>query len=407
LCLCSSAPLLLPSLRIITYFQIHSILTNKAKVKSAKINVSSFSTSIYVQVGHLVIQTNKAKTKPIQTQFNPKQTQLKPIQTQFKPNQSQYLLLLNLGASIENHRSRRVLLESNTAFVRRFQLIGFTDPFAINHYHSFWPIIEDLEQKPFLIITNDPIRRSNTIETTRGIRTIRRIEALHLDAAFSIIEEHAAVSIDDSLNPDLEFERPIKFFLSDCRTVFTLAGQNIVLYLPIRASLRAESLHTGCEQMNPFLLAGQRPDLNISEIRFATNVLNTYETFAQSISERIIGFHIDVMDDCPVERDAQPGPITYYFASIPLARRQIGDTAWCGGIVNGSRRPGSIFFLIMSQMELKSDFGPRPIKRGVNQNTAFVPSFRSVLETENKVLVFFLGAKPGGALTCEVQQGFF
>ncbi len=86
LCLCSSAPLLLPSLRIITYFQIHSILTNKAKVKSAKINVSSFATSIYVQVGHLVIQTNKAKTKPIQTQFKPKQTQFKPKQTQFKAN---------------------------------------------------------------------------------------------------------------------------------------------------------------------------------------------------------------------------------------------------------------------------------------------------------------------------------
>jgi hypothetical protein len=50
---------------IITYFQIHSILTNKAKVKFAKINVSSLMTSKYVQVGHLVIQTNKAKTKPI------------------------------------------------------------------------------------------------------------------------------------------------------------------------------------------------------------------------------------------------------------------------------------------------------------------------------------------------------
>ena len=44
-------------------------MQNKPKVKFAKIIVSSFVTSIYVQVGHLVIQTNKAKTKPIQTQF--------------------------------------------------------------------------------------------------------------------------------------------------------------------------------------------------------------------------------------------------------------------------------------------------------------------------------------------------
>ena len=42
-------------------------MQNKAKVKSAKINLSSFLTSKYVQVWHLVIQT----TKPIQTQFKP------------------------------------------------------------------------------------------------------------------------------------------------------------------------------------------------------------------------------------------------------------------------------------------------------------------------------------------------
>jgi len=39
--------------------QIHSILTNKPKVKYAKINVTSCVTCIYVQAGHLVIQTNK------------------------------------------------------------------------------------------------------------------------------------------------------------------------------------------------------------------------------------------------------------------------------------------------------------------------------------------------------------
>jgi len=50
-------------------------MQNKAKVKSAKINVSSFLTSKYVLIGHLVIQT----TKPIQSQFKPIKANPKPI----------------------------------------------------------------------------------------------------------------------------------------------------------------------------------------------------------------------------------------------------------------------------------------------------------------------------------------
>ena len=38
------------------------------------------------KMGHLVIQTNKANSNPIQSQFKPKQTQLKPKQTQNKAN---------------------------------------------------------------------------------------------------------------------------------------------------------------------------------------------------------------------------------------------------------------------------------------------------------------------------------
>ncbi len=70
-----------------SYVRIYKqIMRNKPKVKYAKINVSSFVTSKYVLVGHLVIQTNKAK----QSQFKPKQTQNKPKtnpkQSQFKSN---------------------------------------------------------------------------------------------------------------------------------------------------------------------------------------------------------------------------------------------------------------------------------------------------------------------------------
>ncbi len=60
-------------------FPTHLFMQNKAKVKSAKINVSSFMTSKYVYVGHLVIQT----TKPIQSQFKPIKANPKPIQSQF------------------------------------------------------------------------------------------------------------------------------------------------------------------------------------------------------------------------------------------------------------------------------------------------------------------------------------
>jgi hypothetical protein len=78
-------------------------MQNKPKVKYAKINVSSFITNKYEQMDILVIQTNKPKTNPIQTQFKPKQTQLKPIQTQTKPKQSQFQRLkMNTFARVRN-----------------------------------------------------------------------------------------------------------------------------------------------------------------------------------------------------------------------------------------------------------------------------------------------------------------
>ena len=65
---------ILKVVEIITYFQIHSILTNKAKVKSTKINVNSFVTSEYEKADNWLL----GKTKPIQSQLKPKQSQFKP-----------------------------------------------------------------------------------------------------------------------------------------------------------------------------------------------------------------------------------------------------------------------------------------------------------------------------------------
>jgi len=60
-----------PSTTVEIALQIHSILTNKPKVKYAKINVSSFVTSNYVHVGQLVIQTNKANQTQNKPNSNP------------------------------------------------------------------------------------------------------------------------------------------------------------------------------------------------------------------------------------------------------------------------------------------------------------------------------------------------
>ena len=66
-------------------FPIHPFMQNKAKVKSAKINLSSYEVMSYMLLGHLVIQT-KANSNPIQSQFKPIQTQFKPISKPNKPN---------------------------------------------------------------------------------------------------------------------------------------------------------------------------------------------------------------------------------------------------------------------------------------------------------------------------------
>ena len=57
---------------IITYFQLHSILTNKPNFRNDKMSANSFMTSIYEDLSRWLGK----KTNPIQTQ-------LKPIQSQF------------------------------------------------------------------------------------------------------------------------------------------------------------------------------------------------------------------------------------------------------------------------------------------------------------------------------------
>ena len=127
-------------------------------------------------------------------------------------------------------------------------------------------------------------RRGDAVEASGWVRAVGGVEALDLDAAISVIEEHAAVAVDDCLDPDLQLERALELLLCDSSAVVAFAGERIVLDLPIRVSVRAKALHAGGEKVQPMLGAAQWPDLNISEIRFAAEVLNAYEAFAQSVS---------------------------------------------------------------------------------------------------------------------------
>jgi len=61
------------------------IMQNKPKVKYAKINTFAYITMIYVLMGQLVIQTNKANSNPIKAKTKPIKPKTNPIQTQSKP----------------------------------------------------------------------------------------------------------------------------------------------------------------------------------------------------------------------------------------------------------------------------------------------------------------------------------
>ena len=63
--------------------QIHPFLTNKANFQKSQMNVSKALTKDYDIMDTWSSGKNKAKTKPIQSQFKPN---TKPIQTQYKAN---------------------------------------------------------------------------------------------------------------------------------------------------------------------------------------------------------------------------------------------------------------------------------------------------------------------------------
>jgi len=60
--------------------QIHLFLTNKANFQKSQVNLNIVLTREYEQIDTWSIRKNKAKTKPIQTQYK---ANSKPKQTQF------------------------------------------------------------------------------------------------------------------------------------------------------------------------------------------------------------------------------------------------------------------------------------------------------------------------------------
>jgi len=90
--------------------QIHLFLTNKANFRKSQVNVTDLVTMNYGKMDTWSGRKNKAKTKPIQTQYKAK---TKPIQTQFKPNTNP------IQTQFKPNLSRRSLWRSrNKAYFR-------------------------------------------------------------------------------------------------------------------------------------------------------------------------------------------------------------------------------------------------------------------------------------------------
>ena len=70
---------------IITYFQTHSILKNKANFRDAKMNINSCLTMNYVILCHWLRRKNKPNSNPIKPKTNPIKANTNPIQTQTNP----------------------------------------------------------------------------------------------------------------------------------------------------------------------------------------------------------------------------------------------------------------------------------------------------------------------------------
>jgi hypothetical protein len=70
---------------IITYFQIHSFMQNKANLGNDKMNINTNITMGYVILGTWRGGENKANSNPIKPKTNPIKAKTNPIQTQTKP----------------------------------------------------------------------------------------------------------------------------------------------------------------------------------------------------------------------------------------------------------------------------------------------------------------------------------
>jgi len=79
----SSLLTIFPSTLVERTLQIAPFMQNKANFQKSQMNVSDLLIREYGKMDTWSSGKNKAKTKPIQTQFKPNTN---PIQTQFKPN---------------------------------------------------------------------------------------------------------------------------------------------------------------------------------------------------------------------------------------------------------------------------------------------------------------------------------
>ena len=77
---------------VVSALQIHLFLKNKANFQKSQLNLTNFITRDYEQMDTWSIGKNKAKTKPIQSQYKPNTN---PIRTQYKAKQTQSVVSLS------------------------------------------------------------------------------------------------------------------------------------------------------------------------------------------------------------------------------------------------------------------------------------------------------------------------
>jgi hypothetical protein len=199
-------------------------MQNKANFRKSQMNVSNLFTMDYVQMDTWSGRKNKAKTKPIQTQFKAKTN---PIQTQFKPKQTQLVVSLPALSAVEGAEPISEPKKQSQKHVQAFFegiLLGGLE------FFSCWPaiysgVLECPETRPILVHhincgfwTDLLIQKVNNLETACQVLRQNKVpnqKAACSCAVFCCKIAHLPVHLLDGGKVNLRIIRCIGEFLGN------------------------------------------------------------------------------------------------------------------------------------------------------------------------------------------------